>query len=65
MCELCRQRQCTEGLYAELHDGKLWKDLQNNGDKPFLSEPGNYRLMLNTLTFFSREILNAWEQFTW
>jgi len=35
----------------DVYDGKVWKDFQSYNGQPFLSEPGNYALMMN-MDFF-------------
>ena len=31
----------------DVYDGKIWSDFQSFNSRPFLSESGNYALMLN------------------
>lgn len=50
-CELWRKRKEEAGILSDVYDGQVWKDFQNFNNEPFLSEPGNYALMLN-LDFF-------------
>ena len=50
-CELWRSRQIDEGVLSDVYDGKVWSDFQSYGGQPFLSEPGNFALMLN-MDFF-------------
>ena len=50
-CELWRTRKEEAGILSDVYDGQVWKNFQNYNDNPFLSEPGNYALMLN-LDFF-------------
>ena len=45
-CELWRSRQTDEGMLRDIYDGKIWSEFQ-----PFLSEPGNFAVMLN-MDFF-------------
>ena len=47
-CEQWRSREQKDGIYSDVYDGNIWKNF--NGS-PFLSEPGNYAVMMN-LDFF-------------
>ena len=46
-CEEWRTRNTCEGVLADVYDGKIWQEFQFIGDKPFLSEPYPYGLMIN------------------
>ncbi|XP_041835845.1 uncharacterized protein LOC121636413 [Melanotaenia boesemani] len=46
-CEKWRQRDMSDNIYADVYDGKVWKDFQSYNGKPFLSEARNLGLMLN------------------
>ena len=50
-CELWRYRRVEEGVMRDVYDGKIWSDFQSLNGQPFLSDPGNFALMLN-LDFF-------------
>ena len=50
-CELWRSREINEGTMQDVYDGQVWNDFQFYNNQPFLSEPGNYGLMLN-MDFF-------------
>ena len=40
-----------DNVYADVHDGKIWKDFQPYNGKPFLSEARTLGLMLNVVWF--------------
>ena len=40
-----------DGIFRDVYDGNVWKDFQCCDDKPFLSEEGNFALMMN-MDFF-------------
>ena len=42
-----RERESDSHILKDLFDGKVWKDFLVYKGKPFLSNPGNYGLMLN------------------
>jgi hypothetical protein len=46
-----RSRKPEVGMLRDVYDGQVWKDFQSFNSKPFLSESGNYALMMN-LDFF-------------
>ena len=46
-CDHWRSRVCTEGLMADIYDGKVWKDLMMIDGRPFLAVPNNLCLSLN------------------
>ena len=46
-CEQWRVRHVADGLYQDIYDGNLWKDFQVYDDRPFLSEPLRFGLMVN------------------
>lgn len=49
-CKLCDRWKIdiiNDGIYRDVYDGKIWRDFQFYGGKPFLSEPFTYGLMLN------------------
>ena len=50
-CEVWRSREIIEGTMQDVYDGQVWRDFQFYDNQPFLSEPGNYGLMLN-MDFF-------------
>lgn len=50
-CEQWRNRQASTEVLQDIYDGKIWREFQSYKGKPFLSESGNYALMLN-LDFF-------------
>ena len=50
-CELWRSRQRDDGVMYDIYDGKVWNEFQSFDGQPFLSDPGNYALMLN-MDFF-------------
>ena len=50
-CELWRSREVNEGILKDIYDGKIWNEFQDFHGQPFLSEPGNFVLMLN-MDFF-------------
>ena len=47
-CELWRSRQGKDGVF---YDGNVWKDFQTLDRNPFLSEEGNFALIMN-MEFF-------------
>ena len=49
--ELWRSRQASSEVLSDVYDGKVWSDFQVYAEQPFLSEPGNFALMLN-MDFF-------------
>ena len=47
-CEKWRTRTIREELYADVYDGKIWKQFGNwKGSKPFLNLPRSFGLMMN------------------
>lgn len=50
-CELWRSRSKDQGVMHDVYDGKVWADFKSFDGDPFLSNPGNYGLMLN-MDFF-------------
>ncbi|KAL9964950.1 hypothetical protein ACROYT_G028667 [Oculina patagonica] len=47
-CERWRTRGVKEDLYADVYDGKIWKQFGNwKGNKPFLNLPRSFGLMMN------------------
>lgn len=44
-CERWRKRKIDTELLQDVYDGKVWKDFQTFGDKPFLFECCNFALM--------------------
>ena len=47
-CEKWRTRTIKDDLYADVYDGKIWKQFGNwNGNKPFLDLPRSFGLMMN------------------
>ena len=47
LCEQWRGTERKEGYFSDVYDGQIWKDFQKHNGSPFLSEPGNYAVMLN------------------
>ena len=49
MCESWRQdnQSCSNGVYRDIYDGKVWNDFLAPNDIPFLSVSHNYALQLN------------------
>lgn len=47
-CEQWRSRQYTDGVLCDVQDGKIWNEFLSYDGQPFLSEPGNIALMMNT-----------------
>ena len=45
-CEQWRYREIKKDFYADIYDGKIWKDFSDE-EKQFLSVPGNLAFMLN------------------
>ena len=50
-CEHWRSRELRDDVYCDLYDGRIWNEFQQYDGSPFLSEPGNYAVMMN-LDFF-------------
>lgn len=50
-CEHWRAREQQDDVFNDVYDGNIWKEFQQHNGSPFLSEPGNYALMMN-LDFF-------------
>ena len=46
-CEQWRSRCITEGVMEDVYDGNIWKEFQVYGDRPFLSNPFAFGLMMN------------------
>ena len=47
-CEKWRRRTVQDDLYADVYDGKIWKQFGNwKGNKPFLDLPRSFGLMMN------------------
>ncbi len=46
-CEKWRGRKKVPGTYRDVYDGRVWKTFQNYNEKPFLSQPGCFGLILN------------------
>ncbi|XP_065917612.1 uncharacterized protein [Dysidea avara] len=46
-CEHWRSRNISENNFADIYDGRVWKEFMNYDGKPFLSRPYNLGLMLN------------------
>ena len=47
-CEKWRTRAIKEDLYADVYDGKIWRQFGNwRGNKPFLNLPRSFGLMMN------------------
>lgn len=50
-CEAWRHRN-EDGMLHDVYDGRVWKEFMNyKGTKPFLSQPGNFALIMN-MDFF-------------
>ena len=47
LCEKWRERRLPSGELGDIYDGQIWKDVQNVGGRPFLSNPNNLCLGLN------------------
>lgn len=46
-CEKWTHRTVSEGTYADVYDGQVWKDFGTVAGQPFLDVSGNLGLMLN------------------
>ena len=46
-CELWRNRKCSENVYSDIYDGKIWKKFNNPNKHNFLTEKHNYALTIN------------------
>ena len=46
-CELWRKRNIPADGFADVYDGKVWKDFQYVNEHPFLASPNNLAFMLN------------------
>ena len=46
-CEAWRQRVVPDGVFADIYDGRMWKEFCNPDGVPFLSLPYNFALILN------------------
>ena len=47
-CEKWETRKIDDDLYADVYDGKVWKQFGNwKGNKPFLNLPRSFSLMMN------------------
>ena len=47
-CEKWKTRKIDDDLYADVYDGKVWKQFGNwKGNKPFLNLPRSFGLMMN------------------
>ena len=46
-CEHWRSRNISENNFADVYDGRVWKEFMNYDGKPFLSRPYNLGSMLN------------------
>ena len=45
--ELWRKRNIPSDVFADVYDGKVWKDFQYVNEHPFLASPNNLSFMLN------------------
>ena len=45
--ELWRKRNIPSDVFADMYDGKVWKDFQYVNEHPFLASPNNLSFMLN------------------
>ena len=50
-CEIWRSRETKGGVFCDVYDGKVWGDFQCFDNRSFLSEQGNFALMMN-MDFF-------------
>lgn len=50
-CEEWRKRTSSEGILRDIYDGRMWENFLNYDGQPFLSESGNFALILN-MDFF-------------
>lgn len=50
-CEQWRARQVNDGVLRDVQDGRIWSEFLSYDGQPFLSEPGNFALMMN-MDFF-------------
>ena len=47
-CEKWKTRKIDDDLYADVYDGKVWKQFGNwKGNEPFLNLPRSFGLMMN------------------
>lgn len=46
-CELWQSRDIPDGFLADIFDGRIWKEWQYVGVKPYLAAPRNYAIMRN------------------
>ena len=46
-CEKWTHRSVASGLLQDVYDGQIWHKFMCYEGKPFLSEPGNFSLILN------------------
>ena len=47
LCNDWKAKHTSDGVYRDVYDGKIWCDFQTFNDKPFLSQPYTFGLMLN------------------
>lgn len=46
-CELGRNRKCSENVYSDIYDGKIWKKINDPNKTNFFTEKHNYVLTIN------------------
>lgn len=46
-CEQWRERDCEDGVYSDVYDGKVWKDFMTFNGKDFLNSPRSLAFALN------------------
>ena len=46
-CELSRNRKCSENVYSDIYDEKIWKKFNNPNKHNFLTKEHNYALTIN------------------
>lgn len=51
LCENWRNNvsRIPDGMYTDIYEGQVWKDLQDINGSPFLANRGNLCLMLNII----------------
>ena len=47
MCDKWRSRKISDNILSDVYDGKVWKEFQSYQNKPFLSEPFSFAVMIN------------------
>ena len=46
-CELIRNRKCSENVYSDIYDGKIWKKINDPDKTNFFTEKHNYVSTIN------------------